>query len=120
MMEHKIREIDRSYIITLLRQECDLYDINSMYIKRFELIDDNRLSDAEKKIKDLIPKFPDYSVYISELSRILNSMQKSIRPWDYLDRRRNEYQEREIFPQQISDALVDFQMYVSKPKSKLK
>ena len=85
----------------------------------FELIDGNRWSDAEKKIKDLIPKFPDYSVYVSELSRILNGMKKSIRPWDYLDRRRSEYQEREI-PQQISDALVDFQMYVSKSKSKLK
>ena len=86
----------------------------------FELIDDNRWSDAEKKIKDLILEFPDYRVYISEMSRILNSMQKSIRPWDYLDRRRNEFQEREIFPQQISDALVDFQMHISKPKSELK
>ncbi len=84
----------------------------------FEFIDNNRWSDAEKKIKDLIPKFPDYPVYISELSRILNSMQKSIRPWDYLDRRRNEFQERENFPQQISSALIDFQMYISKPKSK--
>jgi hypothetical protein len=86
----------------------------------FELIDNNRWSDAEKKIKDMIPKFPDYNFYISELSRILNGMKKSIRPWDYLDRRRNEYQEREIFPQQISDALVDFQMHVSKPKLNLK
>ncbi|WP_455370085.1 hypothetical protein [[Eubacterium] cellulosolvens] len=86
----------------------------------FELIDGNRWSDAEKKINDLIPKYPDYQVYISELSRILNGMKKNIRPWDYLDRRRDEYQEKEIFPQQISDALVDFQMYISKPKSKLK
>lgn len=84
----------------------------------FELIDGNRCSNAEKKIKDLIPKFPDYGVYVSELSRILNCMKKSVRPWDYLDRRRNGYQEGEIFPEQISDALVDFQMYISKPKSK--
>jgi len=86
----------------------------------FELIDGNYWSDAEKKIKDLIPKFPDCGVYVSELARILNGMKKSIQPWDYLDGRRNEYQEKEIFPQQISDALVDFQMYITKPKSKLK
>lgn len=29
-MEHKIREIDRLYIITLPRQGCTLYNINSM------------------------------------------------------------------------------------------
>jgi hypothetical protein len=85
----------------------------------FELIYSNHWSDAEKSIKHLIPQFSDYGVYVSELSRILNSMKKKIRPWDYIDRRRNEYREGENFPEQISDALVDFQMYISKPKLKL-
>jgi len=93
----------------------------------FELIDSKCYDDAKNKINDLIPKFLNNATYISELQRILEAMKKGVQPRDYLDNRRNEFvlktenrsRAREI-PKQILDALLNFEMYISKPTTEFK
>lgn len=93
----------------------------------FELIDCKYYDDAKNKINNLIPKFLNHTTYISELQRILEAMKKGVQPRDYLDSRRNEFflktenrpRAREI-PKQISDALLNFEMYIRKPQTEFK
>jgi hypothetical protein len=84
----------------------------------FELIDCKCWLEVHKKIKELYPKYPDHTIYVSELSEIMKETEESGHPNEYLTKRKNEMAGKKI--QEIWDAITDFESYISKPRTELK